>query len=332
MDECVDHEIKEKIRAWFWSYCSTDSKDAALIKRFRELEPGETPTEEDFRRYAELAAQLNIYDIYTPPAAGRRGAFRSLSRRATGIAASLLAFLTISGLAWLWINGGEHPQPPAGGEVTVTATHPGETVRLPDGSLVTLGGGATIRYDRHFTGDRSVSLAGQAVFDVIGALDAAGERRPFTVRTDDIDVDVLGTVFRVDAPANSDFSQISLYKGSVNISSPGATIKLQPGEECLYDNGTNSLTVSLIAAEEMIRQGVKPLLRFDRASLAEVMLSLEANFGVQFVLPPGIDVDTGAISADFEGLAIDEIAGLLSITDKQYSYTLDENTITITQK
>ncbi len=85
-------------------------------------------------------------------------------------------------------------------------------------------------------------------------------------------------------------------------------------------------------AEEMIRYGFKPLLRFDRSSLANLMLSLEANFGVRFVVPRGIDIERGAISADFEGLSLQEIVLALSVSDKQYSYSLGENTITITNK
>ncbi len=334
LDDAVDLRTKEMIRVWFWSRVSRDAKDTALLEQFRNMVSNPMPTAEDHRKFAELAERLDIDDVDISVVQRRRRSFSRFLARPVGIAASLFLFLGISGAVWLWVDnyGGSIERQLAVRQVTVTGEYPEHAVSLPDGSVVTLGQDATISYGADFEGDRVVTLTGQAIFDVAKAMDEAGMQRPFSVQTDNLEVLVRGTVFNVDASANSPVSRIALYEGAVHIHSGEITTELRPGEVLSHDNHTKSNTLSLVPAEEMIRHGFKPLLRFDSSNLAEVMLSLEANFGVRFVLPRGIDVGQEAISADFEGLSLHDIVRALSITDKQHSYNLSGDTITITNK
>ena len=67
-------------------------------------------------------------------------------------------------------------------------------VVLSDGTHVFLNSGTSLRYPVQFLKgfDRSVFLSGEAYFDV-----AKDKKHPFTVHADELDIEVLGTIFNV---------------------------------------------------------------------------------------------------------------------------------------
>jgi ferric-dicitrate binding protein FerR (iron transport regulator) len=326
-DGDVPAGLKDVVRGWF-AGLDTERQFAIIRRMFAELTPNLNPDRHEYEMWDKICRLIGL----TLPERKRGLIFRLVPGRvAARVAAVLIPVIVALGVSWWVIGTGDRTAPVA--DVEVSASE-GETkqVTLSDGTMVTLDPGATLTYADVLADDRIVTLSGQARFDVAEALDAAGGRRSFSVRTTSFDVDVTGTVFRIDATGGSEFSSVALYKGAVNVRYPEGNVGLHPGERCSHNNYTNENTVSLIPASEMISNGATPLLRFDGSSIANLMLALESNFGVGFAVSPGIDTSGGAISADFEGLSIDKIVSLLSITDKLYSYTLDGNTITITQK
>lgn len=77
----------------------------------------------------------------------------------------------------------------------ITAANERKTVRLPDGSLVSLEPGTSLTYSRKFSGEtREVNLKGEAFFEI--TKDAA---HPFIIHTKYINTTVLGTSFNVEA-------------------------------------------------------------------------------------------------------------------------------------
>jgi hypothetical protein len=82
----------------------------------------------------------------------------------------------------------------------------------------------------------------------------------------------------------------------------------------------------------MIDNGFKPLLRFEQSSRSNLILSLEANYNVKFVAPEIIELEGGALSADFEGVSIQDAVEVLSLVDRLYDYRLDGSEISITKK
>ena len=105
---------------------------------------------------------------------------------------------------------------------------------LPDGSVVWLNAGTTLRYPTVFKKDnRSVELKGEAYFEI-----QADQERPFYVNTQNgLSVYVYGTKFNVNAYENDDYVETVLEKGKVNVITPNReTIVLTPGEHCFTIN------------------------------------------------------------------------------------------------
>ena len=85
-------------------------------------------------------------------------------------------------------------------------------VILQDGSVVTLNANSSISYSSEFDTDRNVKLEGQAFFKVKRDVEY-----PFTVNTDQIKVEVLGTAFDVNANTYSS-PTVSVVSGVVRVS------------------------------------------------------------------------------------------------------------------
>lgn len=108
-------------------------------------------------------------------------------------------------------------QVPRGGEFVLC---------LADGTVVTLNADSKIHYPDRFTGDeRQVSLEGEAFFEV-----AKDSLKPFVVKTNDIDVRVLGTAFNLKAYPD-EHQQTTLVRGAVEVFLNKQQVILQPGEQ-----------------------------------------------------------------------------------------------------
>lgn len=123
--------------------------------------------------------------------------------------------------------------------INTLTTARGETydVVLPDGTLVTLNAGSSLKYPSSFTASskRKVELSGEAFFDV-----AKDKRHPFVVTTVGQEIEVLGTHFNISAYLG-EATKTTLIQGSVKVSStfksdgvPGIVI-LKPGQMATSD-------------------------------------------------------------------------------------------------
>ncbi|NII81972.1 FecR domain-containing protein [Pedobacter riviphilus] len=102
-------------------------------------------------------------------------------------------------------------------------------ITLPDGSKVMLNAMSELKFPVSFAGnERSVSLKGEAYFEV--AKDAA---RPFKVKLNESEVEVLGTHFNVSAYNQT--AKTTLLEGSVKVSNGKSSHILIPGKQALSD-------------------------------------------------------------------------------------------------
>lgn len=103
---------------------------------------------------------------------------------------------------------------------------------LKDGTEVWLNSLSSLRFPYIFQGkNREVYLTGEAYFKV-----AANAEQPFIVHTGETAVEVLGTSFNINAyePAHV---ITSLVEGAVISRTKGASVKLTPGYEAMYEGG-----------------------------------------------------------------------------------------------
>lgn len=105
-------------------------------------------------------------------------------------------------------------------------------VRLPDGTVVRLNAASSLRYPVHFNGNqRVVELEGEAYFTVTKNPD-----KPFIVKSNGQQIQVLGTIFNISAYAEEGYTQTSLVEGSVKVTNDaGKHLILKPNESATLD-------------------------------------------------------------------------------------------------
>ena len=164
------------------------------------------------------------------------------------------------------------------GERMEVSTPAGTTtsITLSDGTQVLLGANSRLEYAKHFSaGKREVTLTGEARFNV--AKDAG---RPFIVHTEQIQTQVLGTVFDVKAYPQT-LPDVTLYEGKVEVSLNGTAPRLmQPGEQAFL-NKEGKLQLEK-ASEETSKWAVGEF-AFDNRELMAVMQEIGSWYNISVV-------------------------------------------------
>jgi ferric-dicitrate binding protein FerR (iron transport regulator) len=105
-------------------------------------------------------------------------------------------------------------------------------INLPDGTAVWLNAASSIAYPASFKGSkvRGVELNGEAYFEV-----AKDKAHPFIVKTDNQEVEVLGTHFSVNSYADETSVKTTLLEGRIRITGAGQQKILKPGEQSILN-------------------------------------------------------------------------------------------------
>ena len=164
------------------------------------------------------------------------------------------------------------------GERMEISTPAGTTtsITLSDGTQVLLSANSRLEYAKHFSaGKREVTLTGEARFNV--AKDAG---RPFIVHTEQIQTQVLGTVFDVKAYPQTQ-PDVTLYEGKVEVSLNGTAPRLmQPGEQAFLNKEGK---LQLAKASEETGKWAEGEFAFDNKELKSVMQEIGSWYNISVV-------------------------------------------------
>lgn len=155
-------------------------------------------------------------------------------------------------------------------------------VVLPDSTQVWLNAFSRISYNKDFlSGDRIVSLEGEAYFDVKKL-----PGRKFTVNLDGSHVNVLGTKFNVSAYRGEHLCEVALLEGSVEFTTPGTHVEMIPGEILRMDTAKGEMEkIKGNASKDISWMDNK--LDYDRITLDRLLRRLSSLYGVQIDYTPG---------------------------------------------
>ena len=186
-------------------------------------------------------------------------------------------------------------------------------IELPDGSQVTLGANSTLRLgeDWSITVDRKVWLEGEAYFNV---KPIAATHTKFTVITNDINVEVLGTSFNIDN--RKTYTKVILDKGIIKLDikdSLNQELFLHPGEKITYTSKSRKLPKRQKAKKEETswKDGV---ITFSDTALHIVLSKMEDIYGIQLKL-------------EDNSLKDKEVTVAISITDKEVAIATIEKVL-----
>jgi hypothetical protein len=181
-------------------------------------------------------------------------------------------------------------------------------IKLPDGTAVWLNAASNITYPTSFIGSkvRRIELKGEAYFEV-----AKDKAHPFIVKSDNQEVEVLGTHFNVSSYADDESAKTTLLEGAIRITGGGQQKILKPGEQSILDGKV--LKIRTADVETAVAWKNDKFV-FRGESIKEIMRVLVRWYN--------IDVEyRGAVTTEqFQGKIgmqknITEVLGLLELTE-----------------
>ena len=147
------------------------------------------------------------------------------------------------------------------------------SLTLNDGTTVLLSANSRLEYEKEFTGSkREVTLIGEARFSV-----TKDSKRPFIVHTEQIQTQVLGTVFDVKAYPQAT-PDVTLYEGCVEVSLNGSnTQRMQPGEQAFLNKEGK---LQLGKASDTQSKWAEGEFAFDNQELMQIMVEIGSWYNI----------------------------------------------------
>lgn len=153
-------------------------------------------------------------------------------------------------------------------------------IQLSDGSKVALNANSSLKYKA--TNPRKVWLKGEAFFEVAKKRET-GEN--FQVITNDLSVEVLGTMFNV--KNRKEQTKVFLEEGKVRLAieeQKNRIIEMQPGELVSYAKNQQEEIEKNQAKAINNTSWKNGVIRFEDAPLAEILSEISAIYGLEFEL------------------------------------------------
>ena len=156
-------------------------------------------------------------------------------------------------------------------------------LQLSDGTKVWLNASSSITFPTSFSGkERKVSITGEVYFEV-----AKDKSRPFMVSVNDMQVNVLGTHFNVNAYEDEKSVNTTLFEGSVLIRKKNVSVLLKPGQQAEKQKSGTIVVNNNVNLDQIIgwKNGT---FFFENASLEMVLRQLSRWYDIDIVFEKGI--------------------------------------------
>ncbi|OUJ72134.1 FecR family protein [Hymenobacter crusticola] len=198
------------------------------------------------------------------------------------LAALALLVLIVAGVGW-YLAAPPSPPPYA---LRQTPAGQQQTIRLADGSRVTLAPQSRLRYPAAFDGAyRDVYLEGEAFFEV-----SKDARHPFRVHSGPLTTQVLGTKFNVSARGQGQYTTVSLVEGKVQVMDKQNSYLLAPGQQLRANPATGRIYRQKFDAEQVTGWRRNKLI-FKNEKLAEAASQIERLYDVKLVFTDSATAD-----------------------------------------
>lgn len=156
---------------------------------------------------------------------------------------------------------------------------------LPDGSRVWLNAASSIRYPTAAGDSRIVTITGEAYFEI-----AKDKSRPFIVKANGMDIEVLGTQFNVNSYADEMGTKTTLFEGKVKVVGGAGYTLLKPGEQATVatSGGGTAGGHAAISVRSGVNLGAviawkEGKFQFDKTPLPAVMRQLSRWYDMEVV-------------------------------------------------
>ncbi len=203
-------------------------------------------------------------------------------------------------------------------EVTLASADTLHEVTIPDGSAISLNGGASLEYATPFqNNERRVKLSGEAYFDV-----AISEEKPFVVEVGEAEVRVLGTRFFINRPSDNEIN-VQVEEGKVLFSYRELHQIIEAGETRTLDL-RNNLLVDQVDETGLSTFWKNRKLVFNLTSLEEVIQTVNKAYDTTVQLDGS--AEGCSLTVTFENEEFQNVMEVISST-LNYQVVEDQGTL-----
>lgn len=203
-------------------------------------------------------------------------------------------------------------------------------ILLSDGSKVWLNSGSKLVFPASFNGDRrEVFLEGEGIFEV-----AHNKEKPFIVKSNNHEVEVLGTVFNISNYPDEGAIKTVLKSGSVQLNYKNDSffaskkgIKITPGTMAVFSKNEKNIKTSTVAIEKYFswREGI---FMFENDSFNTIAKKISRYYNVEITIE-----DKSLANELFSGHldvkeSVDQVLKTIQLTT-DFDYNLNNNSIMI---
>lgn len=192
-----------------------------------------------------------------------------------------------------------------------------KTVTLPDGSMITLSKKSSIDYsEAEFLTNRTIRFEGEGFFEIIKS------KYPFTIKTNNATIQVLGTSFGVDTRNNT---RVSVANGLVSFQTKSDQKNIREGETAFIESENQLIEVTKTDPNELSWKTGK--FEFSDTPLSKAFNYLNKYYDVTFTSNKALENCKITVQFNEESLSsVTEVLGTIlnarsTVTDKEIRFS-----------
>ena len=169
---------------------------------------------------------------------------------------------------------------------TITTPKGGQyELKLADGSKVWLNAASSLRFPTTFPGkERTIELTGEGYFEV-----AHNDNKPFHVKVNNVDVQVLGTHFDINSYTDEPALKTTLLEGRVRVTKEDKYVFLNPGQQAIVQSAKNEINVANDVDLEEVVAWKNGRFLYNNAPIEIIMRQVARWYDVEVVYKAKID-------------------------------------------
>lgn len=311
---------------WFEDREDKDLKERALFKLFLDHEVA-AEDRELFKSEAKEAILKRIEVVGESekaiPTTNRNSSttsHNSFKRIITRVVAIVIP-LTIIASGALYFN---HYQPLESASYS-TSHGERESIVLPDKSEVWINYESKLEFEEGEERERIAKLTGEADFKV-----TKDRKRAFVVKTDELEIKVLGTEFNIDAYPDNLTTSVTLIKGSIELTRDSESIIMEPNQRYILHRESGRSELVDIEQNEFAD---RDMLVHDLMTTSELLKILERRFGVEVVIEPSVVFNSERYYVNIRHDDSLEFAlKLLEYSDSSFRFSMKGDVVEITDR
>lgn len=327
MKEDFPHNVNEEQLARYFAG-ETSDEEARLIEEWASQSAENREWLQQLQIVWMDTGQLNLeepeYGRYDLEAAWKKVKARKKQAEKPGlnlsmvwkVAASIVIMVGIGLAGRYYFSGPE--------KITYHAKDSVSTITLADSSSVVVNKNSRVTYPETFTGERTISLTGEAFFNVKPDPD-----KPFVVKAGATRIKVVGTSFNVDMDEES--ITVLVESGKVRFGTGKKDTLLNAGEKGIYSTKNQSVSLdespSTMGAEQFWRTKT---LNFTGQPLTEVTRAVEQAYGVDITIQDE-NLKHCSLNVTFTDDSLENVLEVISLT-LDLDVKKEDNAIILTGK